>query len=441
MKLAFIVAGAADMYCGSCLRDSALATGLRQLGQDVTVIPTYTPLRLDGEPTVDDHVYFGGVEVFLADKLAAVRTRRGWLARLLGAQTILRWLGRTSVRTDPSKLGHLACSVLRGEEGNQKRLLEELVDFLEHQVRPDLVHLPNSLYAGFARLVHARLGVPVCCGLAGEDLFLSQLREPHRSEALALLRERARDVDAFIAGSQHCATYMSQWAGLDAEKISVVLPGIPLDGFPGEPPGSDRAAPLTVGFFARIAPEKGLHYLARAFRELCRSGEFPGLRLKVAGYLGVGETRYAAAVRKVLAQAGLTSQVEFLGTVDREDKLDFFRSLDVLSVPTDYPEPKGLFVFEAFAAGVPVVLPDHGAFPEYIEAAGAGLLHKPRDPADLAAQLAVVLRDSALRRELGAKGHRAARERFFVGRMAQETLRVYENLLGQEQLTSRGCGT
>ena len=59
----------------------------------------------------------------------------------------------------------------------------------------------------------------------------------------------------------------------------------------------------------------------------------------------------------------------------------------MLSVPTTYREPKGLFVLEALAAGVPVVQPDHGAFPEVLAEVGGGLLHRPEDPQHLAERL------------------------------------------------------
>ena len=58
----------------------------------------------------------------------------------------------------------------------------------------------------------------------------------------------------------------------------------------------------------------------------------------------------------------------------------FLQGLDVLSVPTTYREPKGLYVLEALANGVPVVQPRHGSFPELIEATGGGLLVNPDDP-------------------------------------------------------------
>jgi glycosyltransferase involved in cell wall biosynthesis len=439
MKVAFIAAGAADMYCGSCLRDHALAVHLRALGHEVTLVPTYTPLRVEGEPASEKHVFFGGIEVYLAERLPALRERRGLLGRVLGSQALLRWLGGLSLATDPRKLGRLTVSVLRGEEGNQRRLLAELAAWLRDHVRPDVVHLSSSLFTGFARELKRDLGVPVVCGLQGEDLFLAGLEEPYRAEALALVRDRGADVERFIATSTHAKEHMAARAGLDPEKIDVVLPGIALDDFPAPPaprapPPLPRAPerPPVIGYLARIAPEKGLHHLVAAFARLAASGEIPGLRLKIAGYLGAANVRYAASIRRALAARGLGGRVELLGTVDRSQKLDFLRAIDVLSVPTDYPEPKGLFVLEALAAGVPVVEPAHGAFPEILEATGGGLLHAPGDSEDLARKLAALLGDEPLRRRLGEEGRAAVRARFSARRMAEETLSIYERVTGRD---------
>jgi glycosyltransferase involved in cell wall biosynthesis len=104
----------------------------------------------------------------------------------------------------------------------------------------------------------------------------------------------------------------------------------------------------------------------------------------------------------------------------------FLQGIDILSVPTTYREPKGLYVLEALANGVPVVQPRHGSFPELIEATGGGLLVNPDDPADLARGLRQLLEDPAHRDELGRKGKEAVHRRFTAETMARETAAVYE---------------
>ena len=153
------------------------------------------------------------------------------------------------------------------------------------------------------------------------------------------------------------------------------------------------------------------------------------MRLRVAGYLGERDRRYLEDLEARIAGWGLSGFYERVGEVDREEKIRFLQSLDVLSVPTVYREPKGLFVLEALANGVPVVQPRHGAFPEMIEATGGGLLVEPDSPEDLARGIETLLRDPGLRRELGRRGREAVHARFHDRAEAEGTLRVYERLL------------
>ena len=73
MRLLYLTAGAAEMYCGSCLRDNALAAALLARGHDVVLTPIYTPTTTD-EPNVSaSRVFFGGVSVFLEQHVPLFR--------------------------------------------------------------------------------------------------------------------------------------------------------------------------------------------------------------------------------------------------------------------------------------------------------------------------------------------------------------------------------
>ena len=123
--------------------------------------------------------------------------------------------------------------------------------------------------------------------------------------------------------------------------------------------------------------------------------------------------------------AGLLGDFEHVECPGFDDKVRFLQGLDVLSVPTTYREPKGLYVLEALANGVPVVQPRHGSFPELIEATGGGLLVNPDDARDLAAALRRLADDPAHRAGLGRKGKEAVHGRFHARAMAEETVKVY----------------
>jgi len=416
------------MYCGSCLRDGALAAAMRQLGHEFILAPAYTPLRLDEEVSSEERVFFGGVDVYLQEKFPRFRERPGRMGALLASQKLLRWISKRALKTSPRGLGALTVSMLRGEEGNQRRSLDELVSWMERGPRPDIVHLSNALFVGLAREIKRRLGVPVVAGLQGEDLFLEGLVEPFRRQAIDILRERAADVDRFVATSAYYAGRVAAWLGIDPARIDVAHPGISLAGWDG-PPAASRRKGRVIGYFARIAPEKGLHLLAEAFQRLAGTEEFRDVELHAAGYLGPGDRRYAAWIRRSLAAARLSKRFRLLGTVDRAAKLAFFREIDVFSVPTIHPEPKGNFLVESFAAGIPAVVPAHGSMPELVEASGGGLLFEPGNAGDLAEKLGLVLRDAALRARLGESGRAAARERFTSRSMAESTAAAYEKVL------------
>ncbi len=422
MRIAYIAAGAADMYCGSCLHDNTLAAALQRIGHEVALVPTYTPLRTEAPGVSLDRVFFGALNVYLQQKAAAFRHTPEALDRLLDRPGLIRRASRLGASTDPTELGDLTHSILQGEEGFQAKELEKLVDWLRDDFRPDVVHLTNSMFAGFARSLKQELGVPVVCSLQGEDLFINHLREPWRSRVRELLSERAKDIDAFQVNSAWYADFMADYLKCDRNRMFVVPLGLTLQGHDGEP--REGGDPLTVGYLARICPEKGLHVLVEAFRLLAGR-----VRLRVAGYLGERDRPYLEELEARIAGWGLSGFYERVGEVDREEKIRFLQSLDVLSVPTVYLEPKGLFVLEALANGVPVVQPRHGSFPEMIEATGGGLLVEPDSPEELARGIETLMRDPALRRELGRRGREAVHARFHDRAEAEETVRVYERLL------------
>ena len=201
MKILAITAGAANMYCGSCLRDNALAAELMAQGHDVVLVPLYTPTLTD-EPNVSrKRVFFGGISVYLEQHVAPLRYTPAWLDGLWDSWPVLKAASRRSIAVSPRRLGELTISMLRGEEGRQRKEFHKLVHWLNSEPAPDVVSLPNSLLIGLARPLKEALGRPVCCTLQGEDLFLEGLGEQWRTQAHELIRAQVDHVDAFVAVS------------------------------------------------------------------------------------------------------------------------------------------------------------------------------------------------------------------------------------------------
>jgi glycosyltransferase involved in cell wall biosynthesis len=139
---------------------------------------------------------------------------------------------------------------------------------------------------------------------------------------------------------------------------------------------------------------------------------------------------YLDTVKSGLEKAGVGSDFTYHGAVDRAGKLAFLQTLDVLSVPTPYDEPKGVFLLEALASGVPVVQPRRGAFPEIVEKTGGGLIVAPDDPDALADGLLELWRDPARAAALGAAGAAGVRDYYTAGRMAEDVEAIYREIAG-----------
>ena len=431
MRLLQITAGAGGMYCGSCLRDNALARELLARRHDVMLLPVYTPTLTDEANVSDGHVLFGGISVYLEQHVPLFRRTPAVLDRLWDTAAAIRAATGRGVSVDPEDLGALTVSTLKGEEGFQAKEFRKIVRFLRDEPPFDLVVLPNSLLIAMAPTLKRALRCPVVCTLQGEDLFLDGLREPWRSESRALIARHAGAVDAFVATSAYYADFMAGHLGLARAKVHTVPLGITLDGH--EPASEPRSGPFVIGYFARVAPEKGLHLLAEAYRILRRERGLAEARLLAAGYLAPEHRGYLAGIATSLRDAGLEGEFRYQGVLDREEKIAFLQGLDAFSVPSPYAEPKGLYLLEALANGVPCVQPRHGAFPEVLERTGGGILFEPNDAAALADRLLALASDRDAARALGRQGASGVRRHHSVARMADRALEVYASIMGFRQ--------
>ena len=413
------------MYCGSCLRDNSMATELMKRGHDVLLLPVYTPTLTDEPNVSNDHVVLGGISAYLEQYVPLFRKTPRWLDRLWDSKTALNLATRRSLSTNPKTLGEMTVSVLKGESGFQRKEIDKFIDWVKVEAPPDIVNLPYTLLLGLAGPIKKALNAPILCTLQGEDLFLDNLQEPYRTQSLDLIRDHLPHVDQFLSVSEYYAEFMPDYLGIPREKISVVPIGINPEGF--EMRDADRSGPFTVGFFGRIAPEKGLHELAEAYRIARQSGDLPEARLEAAGYMAPDCKEYLEAIQQRLQDAGLGVEFHYRGVLERAEKISFLRSLDVMSMPATYDEPKGVSLLEAMACGVPLVQPRRGAFTEIIERTGGGLLVQPDDPQSLANSLLQIARDPALAQKLSTNGFRGVREHYTAAHMADRVLAAYSD--------------
>jgi glycosyltransferase involved in cell wall biosynthesis len=418
MRILSLTAGAASMYCGSCLRDNALATELIARGHDVTLLPIYTPTLTD-EPNVSGcRVFFGGVSVYLQQHFALFRHTPRVLDRLWDSARFIRLVSRRAIQVDGRFLGGMTVSMLKGQDGLQRKELDKLVDWLKTQPKPDVVILPFALLIALAKPIREALGAKIVCTLQGEDLFLEQLVEPWKSEAKQLIRDQIGEVDLFTPTSEYYRTFTADYLGVPMAKQRTVPLGLNFKDFDYLTPyvshreprelspqwPEPTRGPFTIAFLGRVAPEKGLDRLAEAYVRLRKEWGMPPSRLEAAGWMGADQKPYLAKVLARLERAGLSSEFTYRGELDRLEKVRFLARADVFSMPAPYLEPKGFTILEAMAAGIPVVQPAHGAFTEMLQTTGGGLLVKPDDSGSLAEGIWQLFQDRRRRLALGRHG-------------------------------------
>jgi glycosyltransferase involved in cell wall biosynthesis len=446
VKVVYVTAGAAGMFCGSCMHDNALVRTLRELGCDVLLVPTFTPIRTDEEDVSLERVFLGGVNVYLAQRWLAHARFPHAVKRWLDSPWLLRGISRLALQTRRAGDGALAISLLRGEHGDHRRETEDLVEWLARDARPDLIHLSNLLIAGFVPALRRRLDVPVLVTLQGDDSFLDSLPEAERPGVLTALRRAARTVDAFVVHSDFYREHMAALLDIPPERFHRVRLGLaePQSFAPAAPAGAPR--PPTLGYLARICPEKGLHVLVDAFSRLRRMPGTEDARLRAGGWLGAADRSFFESQRGKLAASAAGGAFEHVSLPDRASKIRVLHGLDVFSVPAVRPEPKGLYVLEALAAGVPAVLPAHGAFPELARESGGVSLVPPGDPDVLAASIHALLCNPRERRRLGEEGRRGVRERCDATDAARDTLALWRRCTASggpapTAVTGRRAGT
>ena len=150
----------------------------------------------------------------------------------------------------------------------------------------------------------------------------------------------------------------------------------------------------------------------------------PDIQLRAGGYLGSQNHAYFETVRQMAEPLG--DAFQYIGSpATHAEKVDFFKSIDVFSVPARFQEPKGLYVLEAWANGIPVVLPDHAAFPELIVSTGGGLLSETDNSESLADLLRQVLQDPSLRMKLATTGYNGVRMKHDFSRLAEATVQKF----------------
>ena len=422
MKFALLTPGTGSYYCGACMRDNALAKGLLAAGHEVSMLPMYLPLTLDERRLKEEDippVFFGGINVYLQQKVPFFRHTPAWLDRLLNGRGLLRAVAKRSHMTSAREHGELSLAMLRVDESRLTKELDKLCEWLE-QEKPDVVGLSTTLQAGMIRELKRRIGCKVICSFQGEDSFLDGLPEPFRTDCWDEMAARLPEADLVVAPSRYYADLMKERLGTPDLKVAILPNGIDLEGYEAPAPED----PPAIGYFARMIPQKGLEVMVDAYIHLRRELGVENVQLKLAGAATAGDAQHIERAKEALAKAGLTAEVSWATNVTRDEKLAFLKSLTIFSVPATYPEAFGLYMAEALAAGIPMVQPRAAAFIEILEQSRAGVLVEPGNARELAEAWRDLLADPGRRAEFSERGRRAATDHFSVTAMRDRFLEL-----------------
>jgi glycosyltransferase involved in cell wall biosynthesis len=204
------------------------------------------------------------------------------------------------------------------------------------------------------------------------------------------MRANAAHVDLFLAPGEAYAAEIAEFIGVPRGRVAVARPGVELAQFQlAEPRPTD---PFTLGYLSVVIPRKGLDLLVAAWITLVKEGH-THLRLRVAG--APLDRRYLRQIQHTIKRAGLEDRCEFLGQIELADKIAFLHSCSVFAVPSRFAESRGIAIMEAMAAGVPVVAPNLGVYPELFALTGGGELHDPGDANSLAEGIRQIMQNAA----------------------------------------------
>lgn len=426
MQIVHIVPGSGgSFYCGNCLRDSEYIQGLKRAGVEVVKVPMYLPIFADEHDIEEVPVFYGAISIYLKHSFPALRKAPGWVDKILNSGPALRLAAGMAGSTNPKGLESMTISMLLGETGEQKKELDHMVDWLEKECQADVIHLSNALLIGLARRIKERLNVKVVCTLQDEDVWVNAMDENFKIQTWDLMKERARDVDAFFAVSQFYAKEMQPILGIPDDKL--FIHHITVD--PAEYSYQNTSEkPLNIGYISRMCEDNGLEVLVDAFVLLKKDPRWQDVKLVITGGSTGENDKFVKSIKLKIKQSGLVDEVEF--HKDFEDgRHEFFKKVSMISVPVLQGEAFGMYLLESMASGVPVVQPALGAFPEIVEKSGGGINYTPNTPEALSEALSSLLGNQEKLNKLSEQGRKGVEQKFNVHQEAKDVVDRYSKLI------------
>ena len=433
MKIVYLITGSGgSFYCGNCYRDMLYIKAIRKVpGISVSAIPLYLPPdSSDIDTDFDKHVFFGAISLYLREKVSFLRKMPAFLDKILDAAPMLKLAARQAGTTRTEGLENLTLNMINGDNQTRENEVGRLVKYLVKDSKPDAIHLSNALIIGLASQLKKRLNIKIICSLQNEDDWIDEMVEPYRSKAWKMIAKETHHVDAFISPSQYYKDMFIRKTGVNGDNIYVVPSGIET---PALSDSEDVPHSPSVGYFCRVSYANGFDKLVDAFITIKNQNLIPGLTLHVCGGFTGDDKPFIRDQIKKIKDNGYKSSVRIYPEFHGNSKQEFFRNIDVMSVPVRKYDAYGLYILEANAAGVPAVQPATGAFPEILNKTEGGVVFSPDNPETLASELIKILNDSDLRKKLGETGKTNVRKELTLEKMSVGLSEVYMHAINKQE--------
>jgi len=429
MKIVYLITGSGgSFYCANCYRDMLYIKAIRKVpGITAKAIPLYLPPdseAISGN-ALDKHVFFGAISMYLREKVRIFRNMPLFLEKFFDLPLFLKLAARQAGTTRTEGLEDMTLNMIEGDNAFRKDEVDRLISYLNKEGKPNVVHLSNALILGLARQLKKRMDVKIVCSLLNEDDWIDDMAEPYRSKAWNMIAAESVYVNSFVTPSRYSKELFISKTGLSGDNIHVVPLGF-------DPPShekfKDQSRPPAIGYFCRISEHNGFDKLVDAFIEIKTKDLIPGLTLNVCGgYTGDDKPFISTQIKKI-REHGFQKSIRIYPEFSGDKKAEFFNDVDVISVPARKFDGYGLYILEANSAGIPVVQPATGAFPEIIDITGGGITYFPDSIPELTAALLRVLTNHDLRKKLGDKGSVKVRSELSLEKMSAGLEVVYNEL-------------
>jgi len=429
MKIVYLITGSGgSFYCGNCYRDMLFLKAIRKVpGTEASAIPLYLPPdKTTSDSSFDSHVFFGAISMFLREKVKFLRNMPAFLDKFFDARFFLKLAAKQAGATRTEGYEELTLNMIEGDNAFRKNEVNRLVKYLTASGKPDIIHLSNALILGLARQLKSRMNVKIVCSLLNEDDWIDDMAKPFREKAWEMIAKESVHVDAFITPSKYYKDLFLSKTKLKGDNIHVVPLGFDAQ-IPEKPVNITR--PSAIGYFSRVNWHNGIDKLVDAFIILKKRDLIPGLTLNICGgYTGDDKPFISKQIQK-LKDNNLKKFVRIYPEFQGTGKEQFFHDVDLISVPVNKYDGYGLYILEANNAGIPVVQPATGAFPEIIATTGGGIVYSPDTVEALADGLLTMLTDEKLRADLGKTGRMNVKKLLSLNNMSEGLAEVYNKLI------------